>query len=956
MTPIRVSPTKKAQLKTPSRLSASSQPVDTHKLRQDRLGTLVCQLISKFEHSSSWEEFVEDFRGRSYLATELDHVTHPAAELLRQWRDEGVPAMNSSPPWTTEQKDQCIQRGCHQSAKDHADFLREEMAEFIENKSWVVLPYEIVRDQEHIMFAPAAVKDERDRKPRLLCDHSWPWLGWLSVNDTTIPHAPPEAMQFGRALQRLLWLIRHANPKFGPTKTNKQDLKDGFYRLFLKALDCLRLSVVLPKFEGEPQLIAIPLACTMGWVQSPPTFCAMSETVCDLANQAIRSNHATPPHRLDDEAAAQDDYEMSLDPRPRTTEETQADAILQSLPGVQALPTEPDEIAPPSNRPLNKPLGTTDVFVDDFIQVAQGGPKRLNKVRRHLFNAIDTVLDQPLPGETHRNEAVSLKKLRKGDGSWSTRKEILGWIIDTVRQTIELPAHRKLALATIFQDLASCRRVSNKTWQKYLGKLRFVSTAIPGCAGLFSALQVAHNRANGNRIRINASLRSHIDAFASLAASLCHRPTHLAEIVPQEPSFLGTTDAAKAGMGGVFYDHQGTPYVWRQPFPEDIQRNLVSFENPQGTITNSDLEQAGQLAQVSLIAERADVSYCTIGTGSDNTPSISRMNKGAVSSDGVAAQLCNYSGRHQRENRYCHFSFFLPGDRNGMADDASRLQHLTDSEFLAHLEQAYPQGKPWQLLHLSTELSSELNSILRSKLPASPLLPRPAGPRTNSLGSGLTSARNSRSPLPCIPLATPRTSSPTSSSLPCDIASTGNVTNLSELIQSRPHSPQWARGYPTWVSKIPASRLDQTSSIPYSLILSGPSTRKTTQQAESTLPTSPSSEHCSTPLMSSTPSLVPSTCTSSSSVLCPSTGSYGLENASTPKPPKPAAKPSSCKTSNSPWMVQCTMPSEHLCMTRTTSSASHTPPSRSLTKRMPSRANKLVTGPPPIRSGALPKP
>jgi hypothetical protein len=56
-------------------------------------------------------------------------------------------------------------------------------------------------------------------------------------------------------------------------------------------------------------------------------------------------------------------------------------------------------------------------------------------------------------------------------------------------------------------------------------------------------------------------------------------------------------------MGGIFYDHQGTPHVWRQPFPKDIQKNLVSFDNPQGTITNSDLEQAGQLAQVSLISE-----------------------------------------------------------------------------------------------------------------------------------------------------------------------------------------------------------------------------------------------------------------------------------------------------------------------------------------------------------------
>jgi hypothetical protein len=167
------------------------------------------------------------------------------------------------------------------------------------------------------MFSPATVKGKQDRKPHFLCDYSWPWLGWLSVNNTTILYAPPKTMQFGRTLQRLLWLIRHANPKFGPPKTSKQDLKDGFYRLFLKALDCLRLALVLPQFKGEPHLIAIPLACTIGWVQSPPSFCVMSETGCDLANQAIRANHITPPHRLDDEASAQDDYKMSWDPRPR---------------------------------------------------------------------------------------------------------------------------------------------------------------------------------------------------------------------------------------------------------------------------------------------------------------------------------------------------------------------------------------------------------------------------------------------------------------------------------------------------------------------------------------------------------------------------------------------------------------------------------------------------------------
>ena len=81
----------------------------------------------------------------------------------------------------------------------------------------------------------------------------------------------------------------------------------------------------------------------------------------------------------------------------------------------------PDEVAPPSNTPLKRPLAATDVFVDDFIQVGQGGPKWMQALGNHLLKAVDDVLDQPQLDEPHRNEAISLKKLLKG----GTRKVIL---------------------------------------------------------------------------------------------------------------------------------------------------------------------------------------------------------------------------------------------------------------------------------------------------------------------------------------------------------------------------------------------------------------------------------------------------------------------------------------------------------------------------------------------------
>jgi hypothetical protein len=137
-------------------------------------------------------------------------------------------------------------------------------------------------------------------------------------------------MQFGGALHRVLRRVRHADPKFGPVYLTKHDIKDGFYRMFLKADDCTRLAIILPKYDGEPQLIAVPMAATMGWTQSPPVFSVMSETVADVTNRNFESLPRTViPHRLEEPASRLDD--LSPDPLPRGEEDTTATQRLQAL-------------------------------------------------------------------------------------------------------------------------------------------------------------------------------------------------------------------------------------------------------------------------------------------------------------------------------------------------------------------------------------------------------------------------------------------------------------------------------------------------------------------------------------------------------------------------------------------------------------------------------------------------
>ena len=88
-----------------------------------------------------------------------------------------------------------------------------------------------------------------------------------------------------------------------------------------------------------------------------------------------------------------------------------------------------------------------------------------------------------------RQEPASLKKLKKGDGYWTTNKVILGWQIDTVAKTMILPQHRINRLHEILALIPPALKVvAIKDWHKLLGELRSMAISLPGSLGLFSIL------------------------------------------------------------------------------------------------------------------------------------------------------------------------------------------------------------------------------------------------------------------------------------------------------------------------------------------------------------------------------------------------------------------------------------------------------------------------------------
>ena len=103
------------------------------------------------------------------------------------------------------------------------------MMDFCRQGYWVVLPYEMVQHWPNLRVSPLGAMPQRDLRPRLIVYYSY-----SKVNQDTVLLSPHEAMQFGRALHRVLERIVHGDPRYGPVTLSKIDisLADGlFYRV-----------------------------------------------------------------------------------------------------------------------------------------------------------------------------------------------------------------------------------------------------------------------------------------------------------------------------------------------------------------------------------------------------------------------------------------------------------------------------------------------------------------------------------------------------------------------------------------------------------------------------------------------------------------------------------------------------------------------------------------------------
>jgi hypothetical protein len=657
-----------------------------------------------------WHRYFHQQQHPSSMHPCIGTIPHPTAEYLNKLASTGVPAYFTDDPWTESQLETVIQRGPHKSAAaDFAQFIVEDMFDYVQMGYWVVLPYTSVQHLPNLRLAPAGVVPQRERRPRPIMDYSF-----YNTNAACLPYAPLQAMQFGTALPRLLERLVYCNRQHGPPVLAKIDLADGYYRVPLSSAAALALAVLIPTdLPHDPTpLVALPLALPMGWAHSPPYFCAFTETITDLTNHATLSVHPKNP--------LLDHTQCTLEPV--ETEFHPAAVIL----GGDSLP----------------PLTHADVYIDDFMLVAQR-PYHL-PLMNTLLHALDKVFHDPTP--TNRRQIISASKIHKGDAAFSTQKRILGWDIDTHLMTLALPKHRLEGMSDLIYTILQRKRVSRKTWQRLLGTLRSTSPALYGAKHLFSTLQQALRDQQGRRVRLTSLLRASLMDWTLLATNANSVPVPLHTVVPHPPHIIGATDASKQGMGGFYITQssRGTEYhLWRAAFPPSIMSALSTPENPNGLINNSELELAGLVLGSTLIAQRHYRPYQHISLASDNAPAVAWITKGSATSKGPTAYLLHLLAQSRRSHRYQLTVPFTTGLSNTIADCCSRLFNLDDTTFLQYMRDRFPIKPSWILAPVPSEILLATNSALLRKLRRLRFTLPEETPQTTLGTSGISFVKNS---------------------------------------------------------------------------------------------------------------------------------------------------------------------------------------------------------------------
>jgi hypothetical protein len=149
----------------------------------------------------------------------------------------------------------------------------------------------------NLKISPLAAVPHKYRKYRMILNLSFQLLVngrcLESVNDSSDKWlAKQEAMfELKNVIPCIIWTMALSKDTTTPFMFCKVDLKDGYWHMAVNEADVWNFTYVLPGAgPHEPIQLVIPDALQMGWSESPPFFCAATETARDIIDDKMRNN------------------------------------------------------------------------------------------------------------------------------------------------------------------------------------------------------------------------------------------------------------------------------------------------------------------------------------------------------------------------------------------------------------------------------------------------------------------------------------------------------------------------------------------------------------------------------------------------------------------------------------------------------------------------------------------
>ena len=382
-------------------------------------------------------------------------LDHPAGADLLQYATEGC-LVDCGQNWTITEMQAAIKNGAHKSAwsKQAQTALRREALEQVADKCMRIVKWNDIKHDppENLKISPITAIPHKSRDYQMILDLAFSLQlenrKLMSVNNSSNKNlAPHHAMyELGNVIPQIIHKMAVAPETGVPILFSKIDLKDGYWQMVANEKDAWNFAYVLPLENANDDVeLVIPDALQMGWSESPRFFCSATKTAQDLPQKYFTEDIPCTPHK---------DEHIILDINWKNI--------------------------PKGNR--NKDLAflhLLEVYIDDFIALIQStDEEEITRLTRCILQGITDIFPPPDLTGGSIEAPISCKKLIE-DGIWATRKGILGWVLDGIAQTIELPTEKCDKLISELQGVQRAKVITVKRLQQLQGKLMFASIGIP---------------------------------------------------------------------------------------------------------------------------------------------------------------------------------------------------------------------------------------------------------------------------------------------------------------------------------------------------------------------------------------------------------------------------------------------------------------------------------------------